>query len=327
MFAGMPIAFALGAVATAFMIAFMPAASLDTITQNVYEEMASITLLSIRLFILKGSAIGRSAPGRFSMRPFTPGCIAAWHFAAAVDYHDPLCGGGAIARPPVPRSSRPGSAAGVFVRGLYGLALSVRVSRRRAGAQALRCDVRLLRPGELILRDRFELLPRVLPFVILPTGVALHGGFATPSETAGLGAVLALRLIASITASGGPAISHPPSQRSRESTLLMLISGMSLLYSYVMSYLYICQSTAEWIVALNLSGWVLLTAILVMVVVLGFFLPPVSIETSDVPQPLGLGVQSANAEGAFHRGHLLSQSQFPIACEPVGENPATGIAV
>jgi C4-dicarboxylate transporter, DctM subunit len=230
MFAGMPIAFALGAVATAFMIAFMPAASLDTITQNVYEEMASITLLSIRLFILKGSAIGRSAPGRFSMRPFTPGCIAAWHFAAAVDYHDPLCGGGAIARPPVPRSSRPGSAAGVFVRGLYGLALSVRVSRRRAGAQALRCDVRLLRPGELILRDRFELLPRVLPFVILPTGVALHGGFATPSETAGLGAVLALRLIASITASGGPAISHPPSQRSRESTLLMLISGMSLLF-------------------------------------------------------------------------------------------------
>src|SRR5258708_8171014 len=63
MFAGMPIAFALGAVATVFMIAFMPAASVDTITQNVYEEMASITLLSIPLFILKGSAIGRSRAG------------------------------------------------------------------------------------------------------------------------------------------------------------------------------------------------------------------------------------------------------------------------
>src|SRR4051794_41302447 len=64
MFAGMPIAFALGAVATVFMIFFMPAASLDTITQNVYEEMASITLLSIPLFILKGSAIGRSRAGQ-----------------------------------------------------------------------------------------------------------------------------------------------------------------------------------------------------------------------------------------------------------------------
>ena len=58
MFLGMPIAFALGAVATLFMIIFMPSGSVDTIAQNVYEEMASITLLSIPLFILKGAAIG-----------------------------------------------------------------------------------------------------------------------------------------------------------------------------------------------------------------------------------------------------------------------------
>jgi TRAP-type mannitol/chloroaromatic compound transport system permease large subunit len=64
MFAGMPIAFALGAVATVFMIAFMPASSVDTIAQNVYEEMASITLLSIPLFILKGAAIGQSRAGQ-----------------------------------------------------------------------------------------------------------------------------------------------------------------------------------------------------------------------------------------------------------------------
>src|SRR6201984_2602742 len=64
MFAGMPIAFALGAVAALFMVAFMPPFAVDTITQNVYEEMASITLLSIPLFILKGAAIGRSRAGR-----------------------------------------------------------------------------------------------------------------------------------------------------------------------------------------------------------------------------------------------------------------------
>src|SRR6476659_5697712 len=64
MFSGMPIAFALGAVATVFMYFFMPASSLDTITQNVYEEMASITLLSIPLFIMKGAAIGKSPAGR-----------------------------------------------------------------------------------------------------------------------------------------------------------------------------------------------------------------------------------------------------------------------
>ncbi len=63
LFSGMPIAFALGAVATVFMAIFMPRASLDTVTQNVYEEMASITLLTIPLFILKGAAIGKSRAG------------------------------------------------------------------------------------------------------------------------------------------------------------------------------------------------------------------------------------------------------------------------
>jgi C4-dicarboxylate transporter, DctM subunit len=64
MLSGMPIAFALGGVAVVFMMIFMPGASVDTVTQNVFEEMASITLLSIPLFILKGAAIGRSPAGR-----------------------------------------------------------------------------------------------------------------------------------------------------------------------------------------------------------------------------------------------------------------------
>jgi len=63
MFLGMPVAFALGTAAITFMIIFMPRSSLDTVTQNVYEELASITLLSIPLFILKGAAIGKSRAG------------------------------------------------------------------------------------------------------------------------------------------------------------------------------------------------------------------------------------------------------------------------
>jgi TRAP-type C4-dicarboxylate transport system permease large subunit len=69
----------------------------------------------------------------------------------------------------------------------------------------------------------------------------------------------------------------------RESTMLMLIIGMSLLYSYVMSYLHISQSAAESIVAMHLPRWELLASILVMVVVLGFFLPPVSIILMTAP--------------------------------------------
>jgi TRAP-type C4-dicarboxylate transport system permease large subunit len=58
---------------------------------------------------------------------------------------------------------------------------------------------------------------------------------------------------------------------------------MSLLYSYVMSYLHISQSAAESVVAMNLPRWELLAAILLMVVILGFFLPPVSIILMTAP--------------------------------------------
>jgi len=63
LFSGIPIAFALGGVAVLFMAFFMPGASLDTVTQNVYEEMASITSHH-PLFILKGAAIGKSRAGQ-----------------------------------------------------------------------------------------------------------------------------------------------------------------------------------------------------------------------------------------------------------------------
>jgi C4-dicarboxylate transporter DctM subunit len=130
------------------------------------------------------------------------------------------------------------------------------------------------------LAQKVEMLPRVLPFVLLLTGVmvALYGGYATPSETAGLGALLALVLMAAVYGIWRPRDLGPMlSSTIKESTMLLMIIGMSLLYSYVMSYLHISQSAAQWVVALHLSKWILLAVILLMVVVFGFFLPPVSI--------------------------------------------------
>jgi tripartite ATP-independent transporter DctM subunit len=144
----------------------------------------------------------------------------------------------------------------------------------------------ILRPDELSMWDKFALLPRVLPFVVLLTGVmiALYGGYATPSETAGLGGLLALVLIAAIYSVWRPSDLAPILKSTiRDSTMLMMIIGMSLLYTYVMSYLHISQSAAESIVAMHLPRWELLAAILVMVVVLGFFLPPVSIILMTAP--------------------------------------------
>jgi tripartite ATP-independent transporter DctM subunit len=136
------------------------------------------------------------------------------------------------------------------------------------------------------LSQKVEMLPRVLPFLVLLIGVmiALYGGFATPSETAGLGALLALALIAVVYNVWKPKDLAPILTSSiKESTMLLMIIGMSLFYSYVMSYLHISQSAASWVVGMHLSKWVLLAVILLMVIVLGFFLPPVSIILMTAP--------------------------------------------
>ena len=344
MFSGMPIAFALGFVATLFMALFMPASSLDTVTQNVYEEMASITLLSIPLFILKGAAIGRSNAGRdlyLAMHAWmqrVPGGLGIANvftcalFAAMAGSSPATCS--AIGSAGIPemraRGYSPGFAAGIIAAGgtlgillppsitmiLYAVAAEVSLGRlflagigpglllvglfalyamyryRKEYASAQRAFSAsgarhaYLDAHRYSLREKVEMLPRVLPFVVLLIGVmvALYGGYATPSETAGLGAVLALVLIAVVYHVWRPAqLSVILGATLKESTMLMFIIGMSLLFSYVMSYLHISQSAAEGIVALNLSKWLLLAAILLLVVVLGFFLPPVSIILMTAP--------------------------------------------
>lgn len=344
MFIGIPIAFALGAVAVIFMFGFMPSASLDTVTQNVYEEMASITLLSIPLFILKGAAIGKSRAGGdlysalHAWMHRIPGGLgianvfACALFAAMAGSSPATCS--AIGSAGIPEMRARGYsgafAAGIIAAGgtlgillppsitmiLYAVAAEQSLgrlflaglgpglllvllfsgyamvrfrqeyARAKAAYEAGGTPSALLHEENITMRDRFAALPRVLPFVVLLTGVmvALYGGYATPSETAGLGGILALVLIAIIYRVWTPRDLAPIlTSTLRESTMLMLIIGMSLLYSYVMSYLHISQAAAQAIVAMELSRWLLLATILLLVVVLGFFLPPVSIILMTAP--------------------------------------------
>jgi C4-dicarboxylate transporter, DctM subunit len=344
MFSGAPIAFALGSVAVGFMYFFMPASSLDTITQNVYEEMASITLLSIPLFILKGAAIGKSRAGQdlyAAMHVWmgrVPGGLgianvfACALFAAMAGSSPATCS--AIGSAGIPemrkRGYSPGFAAGIIAAGgtlgillppsitmiLYAVAAEQSLGRlflagigpglllvalfaiyavvryrkeyRLAEAAYRHGGTRsaLLERQSFSAVQKFEVLPRVVPFVLLLVGVmvALYGGFATPSETAGLGALLALGLIAAIYGVWRLRDLRPILVSTiKESTMLMFIIGMSLLFSYVMSYLQISQSAAQWIVDMHLSKWVLLSSILVLVILLGFFLPPVSIILMTAP--------------------------------------------
>lgn len=144
----------------------------------------------------------------------------------------------------------------------------------------------ILKEETYTLGQKLGMIVWVAPFVTVLAGVmvVLYAGWASPSETAGVGAVLALLVIGAMYGIWRPSKLMPILTGTlRESTMLLMIIGMSLLYAYVMSYLHISQAAATWIISLGLSKWLLLAAILGLVVVLGFFLPPVSIILMTAP--------------------------------------------
>ena len=129
-------------------------------------------------------------------------------------------------------------------------------------------------------RDRFTSLPRILPFFVIITIVmiALYGGFATPSEVAGVGAFATMVMVILIYRCYRWSELQPILlSTAKESCMLMMIIAMAFLFTYVMSYLYISQEATQWLVDLNLSKWGYLFWIDILIVVLGFFLPPVTI--------------------------------------------------
>ena len=344
MFSGMPIAFALGSVALAFMMLFMRRAAVDTIAQNVYEELANVIILAIPLFILKGAAIGRSNAGKDLYSALhawlyrIPGglgvanTIACGLFAAMAGSSPATCSAIGSAGIPEMRSRgySGGFAAGIIAAGgtlgillppsvtmlLYAVAAEVSLGKlflagigpglllitmfaaysvlryqkehRAAVAEAALSGTRsaLLTEEYYTFGQKLRMIGWVLPFVSVLAGVmiVLYAGWASPSETAGVGAILALIVIGVMYGIWRPSKLMPILTGTlRESTMLLMIIGMSLLFAYVMSSLQISQSAGAWLISLGLSKWVLLAAILVFVVVLGFFLPPVSIILMTAP--------------------------------------------
>jgi tripartite ATP-independent transporter DctM subunit len=128
--------------------------------------------------------------------------------------------------------------------------------------------------------ERLQSLPRMLPFlvIIVLVMITLYGGFATPSEVAGVGAFATLVVVALVyRCYRWGEVREILLGTIKESCMIMMIIAMAFVFTYVASYLHITQSATEWLVGLDMSKWEFLFWIDILVVILGFFLPPVAI--------------------------------------------------
>ena len=156
---------------------------------------------------------------------------------------------------------------------------SHRTTRRSAARTSTSANKEALRE-HYTTRERIRALPRLLPFLVIITivMVTLYGGFATPSEVAGVGALATLVVVAVVYRCYRWSDVKPILLgTARESSMIMMIIAMAFLFTYVMSYMHITQEATQWLVSLAMSKWEYLFWMDILVLLLGFFLPPVAI--------------------------------------------------
>lgn len=183
-------------------------------------------------------------------------------------------------------------------------------------------DAQVLTAGNYSWRQKFEILPRVIPFMIIILGVlyAMYGGIATPSETAAVGALLCIVIAILIHRLWSPAgLWTILRDSTRESVMILFIIAAAGVFSYMLSSLFITQAIAEWIGTLDVNRWVLMGAINVFLLVAGFFLPPVAVILMAAPILMPI-ISVAGFDAIWFAVVLTINMEIGLISPPVGLN-------
>jgi C4-dicarboxylate transporter DctM subunit len=169
--------------------------------------------------------------------------------------------------------------------------------------------------------EKFELLPKVLPFLAVVGCIlyVLYGGIATPSEAAGVGAVFCLLFVVVLYRVRARGLWRIFRESTSESVMVMMIIAASALFSYMLSALFVTQSIAEWIVALDVNRWVLLGIVNLFLLVAGFFLPPVAVILMTAPLLLPV-IRSASFDPTWFAVIMTINLEIGLITPPVGLN-------
>jgi len=170
--------------------------------------------------------------------------------------------------------------------------------------------------------DRIRVLPRVLPFIAIIIGVmyVLYGGVATPSEAAGAGALLTTLVVLVVyRLFRAKPLMEIFGSTMRESVMIMMILAAAELFAFALSSLFITQSIASSIAALEVNRWVLMGIINLFLLVAGMFLPPVAIIVMAAPLLLPI-VTQAGFDPYWFAVILTINMEIGLITPPVGLN-------
>jgi len=171
-------------------------------------------------------------------------------------------------------------------------------------------------------REKFVSLTKVAPFVLIIIGImgSLYGGWATPSEAGGLGAVMSLVFVMVIYK-----IFRPPQLKKifikalNESSMILMIMAAALLFSWVSSDLYATQALGELILKLPMGKWGIIFVINILLLILGCFIPPAAVILMVAPLLLPI-IQGLGFDPIWFAVIMTVNLEIGLVTPPVGLN-------
>jgi C4-dicarboxylate transporter, DctM subunit len=170
--------------------------------------------------------------------------------------------------------------------------------------------------------EKLQSVPKVAPFLIVVIGVmyVLYGGVATPSEAAGVGAALCVVLAIVIYRMWSPTEWWKILRdTTRESVMILMIIGMAVLFSYMLTSLYITQTLAQTIADLQINRWALMLLINLFLLVCGCFIPPAGIILMTAPILLPI-ITNAGFDPVWFGVIVTINMEIGLITPPVGLN-------
>ena len=159
-------------------------------------------------------------------------------------------------------------------------------ARRKTGSQGKDVRSEFLGDVSYTLRERLAGILKVTPFMLLVVFllVILYGGYATPSEAAGVSSVATLLMVIVIyRLRSFRDYQNILEMTVKESTMIMLIIATSFLFTTLITKLYITQAITQTLVGWKLDKWMLMLMINLFLLLLGCLLPPVAIVLITCP--------------------------------------------
>jgi len=171
-------------------------------------------------------------------------------------------------------------------------------------------------------KEKFESIPKIAPFLVIVIAVmyVLYGGIATPSEAAGVGAAFCVLFAVLIYRMWNP-MQWWDILRSttRESVMILMIIATAVLFGYMLTSLYITQTLAEAIAAMDVNKWVLMGLINVFLLVAGCFIPPAGIILMTAPILLPI-ITAAGFDPIWFGIIMTINMEIGLITPPVGLN-------